>query len=167
MSCISLNGCLPVGGAYPRIHESLLIDKTSGCPSTACMARVWVQRSHFPRFSFPVAGMASLQVDAKVLAFKSYTNSDLPAANDCDELFSAPPNTQGIAQNRESLHALFTAAYVQSHGDERPQKRRKIEKDSPIFTHPTSLEDACSVILTTVSINLVGGVRIINSKLSN
>ncbi|KAF9692439.1 hypothetical protein EKO04_009360 [Ascochyta lentis] len=96
--------------------------------------------------------MACFQVDAEVLAIRSRALSDSPGASSCSASLSTPPEPQYAVQSLETLDVLFAA--TPNHGEERPQKRRKIETGRLSETHPAYLAESRSVILAKVSINL-------------
>ncbi|KAJ4335487.1 hypothetical protein N0V95_008896, partial [Ascochyta clinopodiicola] len=99
--------------------------------------------------------MACLQVDAEVLALGSHAANDPPGASSGDASLSTPPKTQDVVHNLETLDDLFAVTAATScHGEERPQKRRKLEGDRLIEAQPVHFADNRSVVLAKVSIIL-------------
>lgn len=99
--------------------------------------------------------MACFNVDAEVLALRSQAINEVPGANPKGTSFPTPPKSQDAIQSLETLHALFAAVGTPRHGEERLQKRRKIEAKSDYDTQPAHVQEDRSVVLAKVSINLV------------
>lgn len=99
--------------------------------------------------------MACTDILAEVLAFRSQSNGDLSRATLKGPSLPSPPNPQDAVVNLETLHALLPAVEGSNEQEEPPHKRRKTDIDTHDDLRTVRNQADQSVILATVSFDLV------------
>ena len=103
-----------------------------------------------PSLPFFLPLMVSLQGHAEVLSATAYDPTPVPRNRSKTSL--AP---QDASSSLRSIHSLFAVPDAHDGGDERAQKRRKVENGDAVAVQQADFDEDKSIVLAKVSLDLV------------